>query len=157
MGKKIFFVVMILTAFLLFSQVPAFNENQTPLKIIQEEMNNGSENKLTRLDISQQNSQNFAIASIAENITDDDAVMGNSNAPVTIVEFGGLEEPFSELFWNNTFPTIKSQYIDTEKVKFVFRDFPLDDLFPFRSQSFHRNEYGHRGHEYHRDFVIHFP
>jgi len=75
--------------------------------------------------------QSFTIQSTAIDITDNDAIMGNTNAPVTMVEFGGLEEPFSELFWNNTFPTIKSQYIDTGKVKFIFRDFPLVDLFPF--------------------------
>ena len=66
-----------------------------------------------------------------ESIIDNDAVMGNPNAPVTVVEFGGLEEDFSDLFWSNTFPQIKSEYIDTGKVKFVFRDFPLEELFPY--------------------------
>lgn len=60
----------------------------------------------------------------------DDAIMGNVNAPVTIVQFGGHEETFSRRFWAETFPTIKSEYIETGKVKFIFRDFPLEDLFP---------------------------
>ena len=115
MKKKYLFLLAILT-FLLTSQVLALNEYQSPLQEIPRE--------LEGVKISTEKS--FSVSSIAGNLTDDDAVMGNPNAPVTIVEFGGLEEPFSELFWNNTFPTIKSQYIDTGKVKFVFRDFPLD-------------------------------
>lgn len=72
----------------------------------------------------------FALQAIAINITDDDAVLGNPNAPVTMIEFGGFWEPFSYDFYIDTFPTIKSQYIDTGKVKYVFRDFPLEELNP---------------------------
>lgn len=70
------------------------------------------------------------ISSTASDLIDDDAVMGNPDAPVTLVEFGGYWEPFSYAFYTDTFPAIKSQYIDTGKVKFVFRDFPLEDLNP---------------------------
>lgn len=61
---------------------------------------------------------------------DDDAVKGDKNAPVTIVEFSDYECPFCARFFQNTYPQILSEYIDTGKVKLVFRDFPL---------SFHRN------------------
>ena len=63
--------------------------------------------------------------------TDDDAILGESNAPITMIMFGGYEESFSRKFYNETFPQIKSQYIDTGKINFVFRDFPLVVLFPF--------------------------
>jgi len=56
---------------------------------------------------------------------DDDAVLGNKNAKVTIVEFSDYECPFCGRHFSETYPQIKSQYIDTGKVKLVFRDFPL--------------------------------
>ncbi|MBI2665055.1 DsbA family protein [Candidatus Woesearchaeota archaeon] len=58
-------------------------------------------------------------------LADDDAFLGDKNAPVTIVEFSDYECPFCERFYQQTLPQIKSNYIDTGKVKFVYRDFPL--------------------------------
>ena len=62
---------------------------------------------------------------------DDDAILGNKNAPVTIIEFSDYQCPFCERFWSQTLPQIKKEYIDTGKVKFVYRDFPLDSIHPF--------------------------
>jgi protein-disulfide isomerase len=56
---------------------------------------------------------------------DDDAVMGNKNAKVTIIEFSDYQCPFCRKFWQDTLPQIKQDYIDTGKVNFVYRDFPL--------------------------------
>ena len=61
----------------------------------------------------------------ASKLPDDDAVLGNPNAPVTIVEFSDFQCPYCGKFWKETYPQIKSQYIDTGKVKLVYRDFPL--------------------------------
>ena len=61
---------------------------------------------------------------------DDDAFFGDENAPVTIIEFSDYQCPFCERFWSETLPSIKSEYIDTGKVKFVYRDFPLNALHP---------------------------
>jgi protein-disulfide isomerase len=58
-------------------------------------------------------------------LVDDDPVLGNPNAPVTIIEFSDYECPFCGRFYSDTLGQIKSQYIDTGKVKFVYRDFPL--------------------------------
>jgi len=58
-------------------------------------------------------------------LADDDPFMGKEDAPVTIVEFSDYECPFCARFYQQTLPQIKSQYIDTGKVKFVYRDFPL--------------------------------
>ncbi len=58
-------------------------------------------------------------------IEDDDAFKGEDNAPVTIVEFSDFECPFCARFYQQTLPQIESKYIDTGKVKFVYRDFPL--------------------------------
>ena len=62
---------------------------------------------------------------------DDDPFMGNKNAKVTIIEFSDYQCPFCERFWSQTLPQIKKEYIDTGKVKFVYRDFPLDSIHPF--------------------------
>lgn len=52
--------------------------------------------------------------------------LGKQNAPVTMIEFTDLECPFCRSFFTTTFPQIKRDYIDTGKVKFYFRHFPLD-------------------------------
>jgi protein-disulfide isomerase len=56
---------------------------------------------------------------------DDDAVLGDKDAPVTIIEFSDYECPFCSRFWSDTLPQLKREYIDTGKVKLVYRDFPL--------------------------------
>src|SRR3989344_5245252 len=62
-----------------------------------------------------------------QTLIDDDAIMENPNAPVTMVEFGGFENEFSRSFWKDAFPTIESEYMSTGKVRFVFRDYPTSD------------------------------
>ena len=61
---------------------------------------------------------------------DDDPVKGNNNAKVTIIEFSDFECPFCARFYSDTLKQIETEYIDTGKVKLVYRDFPL---------SFHAN------------------
>ncbi len=56
-------------------------------------------------------------------LIDDDPMLGSANAKVTIVEFSEFVCPFCGRFARETFPQIKANYIDTGKVKFVFRDF----------------------------------
>ncbi|MBI2666940.1 DsbA family protein [Candidatus Woesearchaeota archaeon] len=58
-------------------------------------------------------------------LVDDDTVLGKKDAPVTIVEFSDYECPFCARFHEQTFRELKKLYIDTGKVKFVYRDFPL--------------------------------
>lgn len=66
--------------------------------------------------------------------TDDDAVLGDKNAPVTIVEFSDYECPFCKRHFTQTLPMIKEKYIDTGKVKLVFRDYPLPFHNPLATQ-----------------------
>jgi protein-disulfide isomerase len=56
---------------------------------------------------------------------EDSYFKGSADAPVTVVEFSDFECPFCEKFYTETFPSIKSEYIDTGKVKFVYKHFPL--------------------------------
>ncbi len=57
--------------------------------------------------------------------TDDDVALGEANAPITMIEFSDFQCPFCAQFHSGTFPQIKENYIDTGKVRFVIRDFPL--------------------------------
>ena len=56
---------------------------------------------------------------------DDDPVMGDEDADVTIIEFSDYQCPFCEKFYSQTLPLLKKDYIDTGKVKLVYRDYPL--------------------------------
>ena len=59
---------------------------------------------------------------------DDDPVKGEENAPITIVEFSDFQCPFCERFFKETLPQIEKEYIETGKVKLVYRDFPLREI-----------------------------
>ncbi len=60
------------------------------------------------------------------NLTEDDFVIGNDNAPITIIEYASMSCSHCANFHNNTLPDLKKEYIDTGKVKYVFRDFPYN-------------------------------
>ncbi len=57
--------------------------------------------------------------------TDDDAILGDPDAPVTMVEFSDYECPFCKRHATQTLPLIQEKYIETGQLKMVFRDFPL--------------------------------
>src|SRR6266404_2570500 len=55
-----------------------------------------------------------------------DMALGPANASVTVTEFASMTCPHCAAFNENVFPKIKSEYIDTGKLRYVFREFPLD-------------------------------
>ena len=57
-----------------------------------------------------------------------DMAMGAENAPVTIIEYASMTCPHCAHFTIETFPKLKERYIDTGKVRYIFREFPLDAL-----------------------------
>ena len=57
-----------------------------------------------------------------------DCVLGKEDAPVTIVEYASLTCGHCANFHNTILPGLKEKYIDTGKVKLVFREFPLNQL-----------------------------
>jgi len=76
------------------------------------------------------------IASVsAEDYVDDDPFIGNKNAPITMIEFSDFQCPFCKRFREQTFDQLKAQYIDTGKVKFVYRDFPLHSIHPMAGKA----------------------
>jgi protein-disulfide isomerase len=52
--------------------------------------------------------------------------MGEAKAPLVLVEYTDFQCPFCQQFHNTAFTQIKANYIDTGKVRFISRDFPLD-------------------------------
>ncbi len=57
-----------------------------------------------------------------------DMVMGDAKAPVTVIEYASMTCPHCAHFQETTFPELKKRYIDTGKVRYIFREFPLDSL-----------------------------
>jgi len=55
-----------------------------------------------------------------------DVVLGNDKAPVTIIEYASMTCPHCATFHNDVFGQLQSAYIDTGKVRFIMREFPLD-------------------------------
>lgn len=53
-------------------------------------------------------------------------ILGNSNAPITMLEWGDYQCTFCHRFHQNTLNTINEEYIKTGKIKLIFKDFPLN-------------------------------
>jgi protein-disulfide isomerase len=89
----------------------------------------------------QQNSQDLVSAAVNSNaaalvqtpesrdllkISPDDFVLGDKNAAVVVFEYASLSCPHCASFVRESFEKLKSEYIDTGKIQFVFRNFPLN-------------------------------
>jgi protein-disulfide isomerase len=94
---------------------------------------NGSSNQAKN-----QNQNNPQLAKINENpnpspvnlsdvlkITKDDVILGDPNAPVTIIEYSDYQCPFCKRFFDESETVLRKDYIETGKVKMIYRDFPL--------------------------------
>jgi protein-disulfide isomerase len=60
-------------------------------------------------------------------LSKDDRILGNPDAPITIVEYASLTCPHCAHFTNDILPELKKKWIDTGKAKLVLRDYPLDE------------------------------
>jgi protein-disulfide isomerase len=58
-------------------------------------------------------------------------MLGHQEAPLTLVEFSDYQCPHCRRLFGTTLPALKAEYIDTGKLRYVFRDFPLDRIHPF--------------------------
>jgi protein-disulfide isomerase len=70
--------------------------------------------------------QNPSAALVSKPVSLPDMAVGAAKAPVTIFEYASMTCPHCAAFEQNVFPMLKSKYMDTGKVRFVFREFPLD-------------------------------
>jgi protein-disulfide isomerase len=57
-----------------------------------------------------------------------DRVLGKPNAPITVQEFVSLTCSHCADFYNNILPELEKKYVETGKVRFILRDFPLDGV-----------------------------
>jgi protein-disulfide isomerase len=69
----------------------------------------------------------LADAQTALALTKEDHILGNPDAPITIIEYASLTCPHCAHFADDVLPELKKKWIDTGKVKLVLRDFPLDE------------------------------
>lgn len=70
-----------------------------------------------------------AIVAHGARADDDDRSMGSPDAPVVVVEYLSPTSPHSARFAEQEFPALKVKYIDTGKVRFVVREFPIHPTF----------------------------
>jgi len=68
----------------------------------------------------------LANAKSALEIGEDEFFIGNEDAPITIIEYASMSCSHCANFHNNTLPDLKKEYIDTGKVRMVFRDYPFN-------------------------------
>lgn len=67
-----------------------------------------------------------SVNGLFDNLPMKDDIMGDANAPVTIIEYASMTCPHCRSFHENILPAIKTKYIDTGKVKLILRPFPFD-------------------------------
>ena len=60
----------------------------------------------------------------------DSPIMGNKNAKITLIEFSSYESTYSKKQHNELLPYLKTNYIDTGKIRLVYRNLPLSSIFP---------------------------
>jgi len=100
------------------------NHIRTDLEAVKDQLG-----QVLRLLGQQRSAQNAPPTSVRTSVGDA-PMLGRRDAPVTIVEFSDYQCPFCRRFFTTVFPTIKKDYIDTGKVRYVFRDFPIDQIHP---------------------------
>ncbi|WP_316188559.1 DsbA family protein [Bradyrhizobium sp. SZCCHNS1054] len=65
-------------------------------------------------------------ADVAKPVSLPDMVLGPADAAVTITEYASMTCPHCAAFNKEVFPKLKAEYIDTGKIRYIFREFPLD-------------------------------
>ena len=70
--------------------------------------------------------QSAIAAAVAKPVSLPDIAIGSPKATVTITEYASMSCQHCAAFGENVFPMLRARYIDTGKVRFVFREFPLD-------------------------------
>ncbi len=123
--KKVKFLIYFIAPILIFTLINSLlilNIN-SKINTLKTDINDETENKVQEVrPLVQPSQQEPSVITVS---ADDDAILGNKNAPITIVEFSDFQCPFCTKFYEQTLPLIEENYIKTGKVKFVYRDFPL--------------------------------
>lgn len=67
-----------------------------------------------------------AVAGIGE-VTDDGRIRGRVDAPVTLIEYSDFTCGYCLKFFRDTWPKLQAKYVETGKLRFVYRDYPRAD------------------------------
>lgn len=67
---------------------------------------------------------------MADAMKDAQATKGDPNAKIVVIEFSDFQCPFCRRYFEDANPQVQSQYVDTKKVLFVYKDFPLTSIHP---------------------------
>lgn len=111
------------------SEVSALKEDMEGIKADLEEIK--KELKLIRQFLSQRLAQPTRSAPVVAKVRlAGNPTLGKSDAPLTLIEFSDYQCPFCKKFFQATLPTLKTEYIETGKVRYVYRDFPIDRIHP---------------------------
>ena len=70
--------------------------------------------------------QSAIAAAVAKPVSLPDIAIGSAKAPITLTEYSSMSCPHCAAFGQNVLPMLRTKYIDTGKLRFVFREFPLD-------------------------------
>ena len=65
----------------------------------------------------------MAPQAFAQGVAADDMILGRANAPVTVIEYASLSCPHCAAWNKEVWPAFKAKYVDTGKVRYVFREF----------------------------------
>ena len=117
LARKIIFVVIFLAAvigFGIFAKNAVNKENQI------------SSMKAAQAASEQQEKKSDVAGSDLSKAQEGDIVLGDQSATVTMIEYASLSCPHCASFYSEAFSSVKAEYIDTKKVKFIYRDFPLN-------------------------------
>lgn len=57
--------------------------------------------------------------------------LGNPDAPITLIEYSDFQCPFCQRHFRETLPLLKETFIDTGRIRYEFRDYPIEGLHPF--------------------------
>lgn len=71
---------------------------------------------------------NIALAELLKPGPLEEMTLGDPNAPNVIIEYASMTCPHCAAFHKDVFPALKARFIDTGKARFIFREFPLDNL-----------------------------
>ncbi len=103
-------------------QKEIINQEEKSLKQDPETSSEENQQQKNKSDDSSTKKDNYNILDINEH----DIILGNPNAKVTMIEYASLSCPHCAYFIKDSFPKIDKEYIKTGKVRFIYRDFPLD-------------------------------
>ncbi len=72
---------------------------------------------------------------LIDSLIDDDISKGSKDAPIVVVEFSDFQCPFCAKFYSQTLSQIEKDYVETGKVQFVYRDYPLSNIHPYAQKA----------------------